>query len=390
MSLTACLIARNEEQNLPRALRSLSGVADEIVLTDTGSTDRTPQIAAEFGARVVRFEWCDDFSAARNFAVDQARGDWVLWLDADEELLSGSIAELCNCLGREDVLAYYVTRQDLFDVDRLDHFTQMWQLRLFQRNERLRFRGRCHPEFVPPAHEIAASLGLHVRTSTVTIRHYGYVRERREEKLRRAARLLALELEERPGQLYYLIEYGRTLRHLDPPRGQQILKDAAAQLVPRLEDAEAPIPLVAALLEYLLQVPEEGLPPGLSPDAVLELAKRWFPLSAPLLWLRAQAAFSTRRFTEAERLLRQLVAMGRDGSYDQHISFDPRIVGEGALLNLGVCLVRQAKLNDAVACFEPLLNSRMRADEARENLEVVRRLLREDRPRARRRRKRRP
>ncbi|GJM25475.1 MAG: glycosyl transferase [Phycisphaerae bacterium] len=388
MQLSACLIARNEEQNLPRALRSLSNVVDEIIVTDTGSTDATPQIATEFGARVSTFEWCDDFSAARNFAIEQARGDWILWIDADEELLPESTAELKNCIEEEDALAYYIARRDLIDYDRPDHFTQMWQLRLFRRDERLRFRGRCHPEFAPPAQEIAAQEGMHVLTSSVTLRHYGYGHEQRKEKLRRAARLLALELEDRPDQLYYLIEYGRTIRNLDPPKGQQILKDVAAKLVPRLDDAEAPIPLVAALLEYLIQVPAEGLPPGLPHNAVVELAKRWFPQSAPLMWLRAQAAFGEERFREAERLLRKMVLMGKEKSYDQHISFDPAIVGDDAILNLGACLVRQAKLDEATACFKQLVNSQTRGQEARDNLEAINRLLKENKHKSRPKRKR--
>ena len=100
-SLSVCLIARNEESSLPRALASVHGLAGEIIVADTGSTDRTRSIAEDFGAVVSDFPWCDDFSAARNFAVGQARGDWILWLDADEELLPGSEEELRGaCAGK--------------------------------------------------------------------------------------------------------------------------------------------------------------------------------------------------------------------------------------------------------------------------------------------------
>ena len=82
VSLT--MIVRNEEQNLPRCLESVQGLFDEIVVVDTGSTDRTKEIAAGFGARVVDFAWIDDFAAARNVALDHATGDYALWLDADD------------------------------------------------------------------------------------------------------------------------------------------------------------------------------------------------------------------------------------------------------------------------------------------------------------------
>ena len=73
MSLSVCLLTRNDEEHLARALRSVAGVADEVVVADTGSRDRTVQIATELGARVLQFAWEDDFGAGRNFLIGQAR-----------------------------------------------------------------------------------------------------------------------------------------------------------------------------------------------------------------------------------------------------------------------------------------------------------------------------
>src|SRR5688500_10397342 len=80
--LSASLIVRNEERFLEACLRSLAGRADEIVVVDTGSTDRSRDIARDLGARVLDHEWADDFSAARNAAIDAARGAWILYIDA--------------------------------------------------------------------------------------------------------------------------------------------------------------------------------------------------------------------------------------------------------------------------------------------------------------------
>jgi glycosyltransferase involved in cell wall biosynthesis len=82
--LSLAMIVKNEARCLARCLNSIRSVADEIIVADTGSTDATASIANGLGARVVRFEWANDFAAARNFALGQARGDWVLVLDADE------------------------------------------------------------------------------------------------------------------------------------------------------------------------------------------------------------------------------------------------------------------------------------------------------------------
>ncbi len=365
------MIARDEEHNLPRALSSVREVADEIILTDTGSTDRTVSIAREFGAKTFRFPWCDDFSAARNFCLDQANGTWIFWLDADEELLKSSAPALMEATAQDGVLAYHILRQDLVDPNRPDRYTEMWQLRLFRNRPDLRFAGRCHPHFQPSIESIAEKENLEIGVSTVAIRHYGYIGELKEAKLQRAASLLELELEDQPDQLYYLIEYGRTLLQLRDRKGHEILARATEKVLERREDKSPPTPLVAALFEYLLQIPRKQLPCDLTPEQVCELALRWFPKGAPLLWIMAGQAFQKGQFERAEILLKELVRMREKQDYDHHISFDPRIIGDDAVLNLGACLFRQAKLAEAEECFRKLLESGERSNEARKNLNAI-------------------
>ena len=88
-ALSVCLIAKNEERFLPQCLRSVRALASQIVVVDTGSTDRTVDIAREMRGRSAFLPWCDDFSAARNAALEHATGDWIFILDADEELMPG-------------------------------------------------------------------------------------------------------------------------------------------------------------------------------------------------------------------------------------------------------------------------------------------------------------
>lgn len=374
MRLSVCLIVRNEENNLPRALGSVADLFDELIVVDTGSTDHTVDIATDFGARVSYFQWCDDFSAARNHALDQARGEWIFWLDADEELLLESRHEIKRCMAQQDALAFFVLRQDLVDANRLDYFTRMWQLRLFRNRPQLRFRGRCHPDFHPPIQTFADQLSLHVKPSEVTIRHYGYIGEMRRQKLLRAARLLELELADRPGQLYYQIEFGRTLALLGDHRAAGVLTESTEEVWRHRDDPTSPMPLVSTLFEYLLQLPKKGLPEFVDRRDLLSLADKWFPTAAPLVWIMAQQAFAREDFETAEHNLRLLVRMGDEASYDQYVSFDPRIVGEDALLNLGVCLVRQAKLSEAAQCFERLIQQGMQVKDATANLKTIKRL----------------
>ncbi|MDR3092248.1 MAG: glycosyltransferase [Clostridiales bacterium] len=84
VTLSSCMIVKNEERCIARCLNSIKEIADELIVVDTGSTDRTVEIAESCGARVFHFEWVNDFAKARNFAIDKATGNWFMCLDADE------------------------------------------------------------------------------------------------------------------------------------------------------------------------------------------------------------------------------------------------------------------------------------------------------------------
>ncbi len=381
MNLSVCLIARNEQANIARAIRSVQHVADEVVLADTGSTDDTVEIAKKLGARVELFPWCDDFAAARNHALDRARGEWILWLDADEELLDRSVAVLRRCIADHNALAWYVQRQDLADPDDLSRFTVMWQMRLFRNRPDLRFVGRCHPHFAPHEAQVAAAADKTALGSEVMLRHFGYFAELRPAKLERSARLLAMELADRPGQFYYQIELAGTYRLLEDERASAAYEQAAAMILPRVDDDRPPTPQVALLLEYLMQVPDERQPAGWSVGLARQLARRWFEDSPPLIWIEADRALAERRFADAQKMFARLVRMGERHDYDKTIGFDPRIIGDDARLNLAVALTRQGELEKAQAQLKRLLHSPRRGEQAKQNLATLAELKRQHAPR---------
>ncbi|PFK27217.1 tetratricopeptide repeat-containing glycosyltransferase family 2 protein [Bacillus cereus] len=91
ISISLCMIVKNEEANLGRCLQSIEGIADEIIIVDTGSTDNTKEIARKFTKRVYDFQWIDDFSAARNESFRYAQKEYILWLDADDVIESSEV-----------------------------------------------------------------------------------------------------------------------------------------------------------------------------------------------------------------------------------------------------------------------------------------------------------
>jgi tetratricopeptide (TPR) repeat protein len=113
MDLSLCMIVKNEAANLPRCLGSVKDVIDQIVVLDTGSTDRTPEIAQSFGAEVHHLPWNNDFAAARNESLKFAQGDWILVLDADEVLAADVMPLLRRAMQQENALVINLVRQEV-------------------------------------------------------------------------------------------------------------------------------------------------------------------------------------------------------------------------------------------------------------------------------------
>ena len=182
-TISLCMIVRNEEAHLMRCLSSVAPLVDEIVAVDTGSSDRTPLIAAAFGARVYTHSWTEDFAAARNVALAQARGEWILVLDADE-VLSARDGEALRHLATTARTGYvlttrnYVREMDLqgwrpndgeYDEEAGTGWIASPKVRLFPREPLCVFENPVH-EIVEPS---LARLGIPIRVSNIPIHHYG-------------------------------------------------------------------------------------------------------------------------------------------------------------------------------------------------------------------------
>ncbi len=154
---------------LGACLESVAAIADQLVVLDTGSTDRTVEIAESFAAEIHYFDWCEDFSAARNESIKYATGDWILWLDADERLPETSIPALKKLLKVEFKPVIYRLRIKNLQEDGIN-FTLSDAHRLFTNHRGLRFSGRIHEQISPSAKKIAAS----ERTCLVMLDHLGY------------------------------------------------------------------------------------------------------------------------------------------------------------------------------------------------------------------------
>ncbi len=197
--LSVCLIVRDEEKHIRECLASIRSVADEIIVVDTGSRDRTLDIVQEFDVRVSHFTWCDDFSAARNASIANAAGDWILWIDADERLSADSIPELKNLLVEEPApVIYGVQIRSAISDNGGDHLSTAH--RLFTNHRGISFSGRIHEQVSP---SVAAMGGIE-RQSSIMIDHVGYHREAVDQgvKAKRNLKLLHRMVKENPDFAY--------------------------------------------------------------------------------------------------------------------------------------------------------------------------------------------
>ena len=260
MTLTLCLIARDEEAMLPGCLASVAGVVDEIVVCDTGSTDGTVAVAEAAGAKVVFHAWNDDFAAARNAALEAATGDFVLVLDADERLAPGAGEALrgalegapdCGMLPLHNASSITARAEDVVSgAARLGEPVSL--PRLLRRTGGLRWEGRIHESVAAWIQEG----GRRVGPVAADIVHLGNVPELRAElgKDDRNRKLLERAVQEGPDDSVLRTYYARELvRAGDAAGGAREAAEAFSALERAWARGEKPAAVATAALHgYML------------------------------------------------------------------------------------------------------------------------------------------
>jgi GT2 family glycosyltransferase/tetratricopeptide (TPR) repeat protein len=244
--LSVCLIVRNEEQFLENCLKSIQPIASQIIVVDTGSTDRTVEIAKEFGAEIYFHGWNDDFSAARNVGLEHATGDWILILDADEELLGDSRETLQKEMRAKGVMAY---RLPMIDKGK-EAEGRSYVPRLFRNVPGLFYVGRVHEQVFSSIEVRRREWGLEGELGKSVLFHHGYTPEilRSRDKVARNLRLLERAVEELPGEPNLLMNLGLELVRSDRINEGLVRYEEALESMTRL----SPDSVVPELRESLL------------------------------------------------------------------------------------------------------------------------------------------
>lgn len=210
--ISVCIIAKNEETRIEKCLSSIKPCGFEIVVVDTGSDDRTKEIAAKYADKVLDFDWCDDFSAARNFSLREASNNWIFMIDCDETVKSIDVEELnyfrkhladkVGSVARENL----VTENGVLTLNNTDYTERFFDRRLY------RYTGIIHEQLTPVKGREIDSLLLNT-----TLLHTGYdmTAGEREAKFRRNFTLLLKQAEADPDNPYLYYQLGKSCEMLN-------------------------------------------------------------------------------------------------------------------------------------------------------------------------------
>ncbi|HAN46089.1 MAG TPA: hypothetical protein DCQ32_06000 [Cyanobacteria bacterium UBA8156] len=316
MRVSLCAIVRNEAHQLGRCLASVAPHVDEMVVVDTGSTDHTVAIAQGFNARVYEFAWCDDFAAARNAALAHVTGDWVLVVDADEELVVVNPAWQ-QVLAQTAPMVLALNREEVG----LPNFVGGFHPRLFWHGPGVHYEGRYHeqlryPEPVPVQ-----------PWADVRLKHHGNADPEavRRKTLTRDIPILETMRRENTLSLWLLDCLARNYDRTEQwEQADDCYQEAYGRLAPHLQSGEPPTDLfwVGTVLQALS---ERAIAAADWETARLCLSQglRWCPNFPPLafwagIWLREVGLP-----LGAIAYFQQALVWGMTGHYSRQEAFDP-------------------------------------------------------------------
>ena len=320
-TVSACLITKNEAAHLPSCLASLSGHVDEIVLVDTGSSDETVSIAKSFGCAVHEVPWRNDFSEARNYGLDRAQSDWILYIDADERLSTANGRPLKDLLPGATAVAGRVRFYPRLDM------TAYAEYRLFRRDPKIRFAGSMHETMLPAIRRVSTEDGLQIEDLfDATIRHFGFEGDQ-TAKHNRNLPLLEAAIEKDPTRAYLRFHRGVVLKGL----GRR--EEAISSLITGVELASKDAILMQTKVEgsvcaYMLA--EMQLEDGSAVEALATTDRglALCPENATLQFTKARCLFALGRESEAVALATPLLEIDPETWFDPRIAHPKSLFGE--------------------------------------------------------------
>lgn len=353
MQLSLCMIVKNEEIALPKCLSSVKDVVDEMVVLDTGSSDRTVEIARQFGAKVYYFEWGNDFSAARNQALNYVTGEWILVLDADETLTQEIVPHLEQAILGDRYLVINLLRQEVGAAQSPYSLVS----RLFRRHPNIHFSRPYHALVDDSVAQILTQeAGWQIGyLPQVAIVHSGYQASAiaQQDKWDRAAKAMEGFLADHPTDPYVCCKLGAL--YVESGKISQGIELLERGLTCNCVDVQ-----ILYELHYHLGIAYNKLHNWQQAKASYQAA---IDLDIyPMLKLGAYNNLGNLRQSSGE-------LSAAKAAYDMALQIDPNFAA--GYYNLGITLKAMGNFTDAIAAYKQAIKLNPNYAEAYQNLGVV-------------------
>jgi len=330
-SITLCMIAKNEERCIRACLASARESVDEIIVVDTGSTDRTAEAARSFGARVYHYPWDDDFSAPRNVSLEHASGDWILVLDADEMLEPGAAGKI-----RKLTAVRYASG---FLVPILMHpdWTAMSSVRLFRNLSTMRFKGIYHESLTVPE-----SIRSSFPSADMMILHTPLCINDFQRKLQRNIKLLKKHLAHYPGDIYQMLDLARIYLEAGNLVESKNLLHILRNLIEQFKGSRNNHSLyLSHYYAYTLRLMVKQGAPAEEKLDVCKKALANFPRQPLFLHQAGKLWYDLQHYDTASECFIKCIALGESRTYDETMMFPRSLLGSSSYNGIGFCLLRK-------------------------------------------------
>lgn len=328
------MIVRNEERFLDGCLESIRDIVDEIVIVDTGSTDRTRDIALEYGARVFDFPWSGDFAEARNKALNHSRGEWILYIDADERLRPADKSYVKKILSEGGKVAYTVRFYPIVG------YTSYREYRIFRNDPRIRFKGVIHESMVPSIQAVVKSDGLVIGELDLTVDHMGYEGDLTRKHARNLP-MLERQIENDPGRIYLRWQLGVSRMGLGDEEGaEKAWMDAIS--ITRGKKSVTHLDSHPHYEMILLKIRREEDPWDLLTEALA-----LFPRNYLFVWTKAKILMHGGNFEEAVPIFESLASLDPDKLEGEALAYNAGIFGELTYESLATCYYKLGRLKES-------------------------------------------
>jgi len=367
-TVSLCMIARDEEACIGKAIKSALALVDEIVVVDTGSRDNTRIIAEGYGARIIDEVWRDDFAAARNAALAAAACDWILVLDCDEQLQSIRPVDFQRLLLDPGIAGYRLPIADGHDPD---HQPEVPALRLFRNHPDLRYRYPVREQVEPSLLPVAGIQSQAVTDASLLILHDPGHADARSRKRDRNLRLLRDAMAEQPHEPYFAHQLGRDgLQWLDgevlPVAGlsasRKQLEAAWAQVAELPADRRRLVTFGPTLAVDLAATQLAAADPEAARAVALDACRWWRP--TPTLHLcaaRVAVALLVNERTVGAEPSPELRAMAQEHLVAMNRAAVAATAAEARILVLNACrlagdlAILDQRISDAAEAYEQAL-----------------------------------